>query len=384
MKISRRFIDSYTKDHNPRARAFVCDVIRRFVLSDRSAFHLPEDLDWTCIDRFLRQDNLKPLFHAVLKRTDVDPERSSAWQKVRMGYLRRNILIAKTASRLFSRFEQNGIAAAALRGLHLAHFIYADAGIRPMRDVDILVRAGRDQVRAIMHGMAGPPHEILRTQDTFIIDQAIFEIHYSLLTTRRFRSALDTDSFLKTARKLRTLDGDEMVCLSLENELIDVVAHAYIHHGFDRMMPLVDMALLMGAPMLDWEFVADWCKKLKLSRMFHFALAFVNDLFDLPYGDRLHRFESKLPAWAGDAFEAYACRIWGWDSSVADRLRRRTQLYVAETPGIKWRQIVRFFSNDEIRSFARLMVRKEVTQKIGMETVHDFETVDEHRDGSHI
>lgn len=384
MKISNRFINSYTNGHNPGERRFVCDVIRRFVHSDRSPIHIPENLDWGCIDLFLRQDNLKPLFYLVLKNEKVDPKRLSDWQKVRMAYFRRNLLVSKTAAAFFHQLERHTIAAAALRGLRLANFVYPDFTVRSMRDVDILVQASRDQVRAALRSLAGEPHRVLRTQDVFIVDQTAFEIHYSYLTTKRYRLALDTEAFLKTAGRRRTSEGAELICLSAENELIGVVAHAFIHHGLDRMMPLVDMALLMSAPTMDWDFIVDWCKKTNLCNMFHFTLACVNYLFGLQQENLLNQFESQLPSWAVAAFEAYACRIWGWDHIEADRLRRRIQRYAAETFDVKWRQILHFFSYDELRAFARLMVKKEVHQKTGMETVHDFESANEHRDESRI
>ena len=254
--------------------------------------------------------------------------------------------------------------------------IYPDAGIRPMRDVDILVQADRETVRTAMRSLGCEPEEVLRTQDVFNLNRTIFEIHYAFLTTRRFRTALDSHFFLQTAQEKTTIDGQRHRCLSLDRELISVVTHAYIHHGFDRMMPLVDIALLMRRPEIDWPFIVGWSRRQKLDHIFHFSLAFVNYLFRLEIDAPLKLFDATLPSWATAAFEAHACRIWGWDSRQALRLRWRTQLYTAQTLNDKWQQWVRFISVDHLRDFFRLQWKKQTQQKTGVECIHEFEPKD--------
>jgi len=62
----------------------------------------------------------------------------------------------------------------------------------------------------------------------------------------------------------KTNDG-LIYCLPREQELISVVAHAFIHHELDSLMPLIDLGLLMSDPDLDWDFVVAWCRNRRLT-----------------------------------------------------------------------------------------------------------------------
>jgi hypothetical protein len=346
---------------------FLCQALHNFIYQESNLRHLPDGLDWNRMDALIFHYNLRPIFHFLYKAPPIDPERIQRWHGDRINFLRKNILVLKTAADLFSTFEQNGIAAVALRGLNLAHFYYPDPGLRPMRDVDILVNPrDRHKLMDVLESRGYLADRVLRSQLLYTINQIIFEFHWSFLTAKRYRTAIDSASLINSRIPKKTGEG-LIFCLPREQELISVVAHAFIHHELDRLIPLIDIGLLMADPNLDWDFIVAWCRKRRLTNLFLFTLSFANRLLMLNRGKYLLRFKRSLPADIMDTFEAYAAAIWGRYTFRSRLLRIKTLFYVAEHPFTKLRQFLRLIHPQEFRTFHRLLTKGKLLRQGGIE-----------------
>ncbi|MHC4790063.1 MAG: nucleotidyltransferase family protein [Planctomycetota bacterium] len=346
---------------------FISRALHDFIYQNSTRLPQPAKLDWNRMDALIFHYNLMPIFHFLYKSLPFDPERIQRWHRVRINFLRKNILVLKTAADLFSIFEQNGIAAVALRGLNLAHFYYPDPGLRPMRDVDILINPqDRHKLKSVLESRGYLANRVLRSQLVYTINQIIFEFHWSFLTARRYRTAIDSASLISSRIPKKTSEG-LIFCLPREQELISVVAHAFIHHELDSLMPLIDLGLLMAEPNLDWDYIIAWCHKRRLTNLFLFTLSFANRLLMLNREEYLLRFNRSLPADIMDTFGAYAAAIWGRYTFRSRLLRMKTLFYVAERPFTKLRQFLRLIHPQEFRTFHRLLIKGKLLRRGGME-----------------
>jgi hypothetical protein len=346
---------------------FISRALHDFIYRKPTRLLPTAKLDWNRVDAVIFHYNLIPIFHSLFNGPPIDAERIQRWHRVRINSLRKNILVLKTAADLFSIFEQNGIAAVALRGLNLAHFFYPDPDLRPMRDVDILVDPrDRHKLKDVLESRGYAADRVLRSQWVYTINQIIFEFHWSFLTTKRYRTAIDS-AWLINSRIPKKTDEGLIFCLPREQELISVVAHAFIHHELDRLMPLIDLGLLMADPNLDWDFIVAWCRKRRLTNLFLFTLSFVNRLLMLNREEYLQRFNRSLPAGILNTFEAYAAVIWGRYTFRFRLSRMKTLFYVAENPFTKLRQFLRLIHPQEFLRFHRLLTRGKLLRRGGME-----------------
>jgi hypothetical protein len=275
-----------------------------------------------------------------------------AWQKEELQSFAWNARALAASRQVLQVLEAQAIPVVSLRGLTLAHTLYPRPELRYMADVDLLLRAA--DVPALERALAGlglEPVKRLRSQLVYQVRDIMFEIHYSFLTPKRYRAALDTEEFVASRRPLSLPQG-VLPVLPPEKELIGVIAHSFIHHELSGLVPLLDAALLACAQDLDWEEVARWSEQARLSRMFHFSLAFINELFQLGIESALRRaFPEPLPSGSSQFFEAYLAYILGMDAPRFYFRRLRERFIVAESSATWLRQLLRLFAKDEWNKF---------------------------------
>jgi hypothetical protein len=329
-----------------REQLFLTGVIRSFVTGqDRPV--PPPDLNWINLNAFILSYHLGPLFSWALDDVSVPkPLALEGQQQYRKTWIS-NLLINKVAVKLFNLLETGGIDAVGLRGLHLANFIYPDPALRPMADLDILIRPkDRDRLIEVLAGNNHHPTKMLRSQLVYLIEGITIEVHWSFLTTKRYRMEFEAEELLAAA-ETRMLPQGPVKVLAREQQLIDLVAHGFIHHEFSSFMQLIDLAFFLVSPEIKWDFILTWCRKHHLIRMFVFSLSLVNRWLSLDRGSFWEEYSRK---WAGldSATDSYLRRLFG-TTTFSDQWRRAlVLLYVAEKPGVKFRQILRFFSTGNL------------------------------------
>lgn len=341
---------------------FTRDVLRCFVVHCPEELKIPDQLDWDRLAHVVLHYNLGSIFAYVLNSDSVPAGLRNSWNEWRMRCLFSNIRSLKTACKLFSTLEKAGISAVGLRGLTLSHFSYPDPGLRPMRDVDILIApSDRHRIVDLMKSQGFIPAQILRTQFVYHIDGTIFEVHWSLLNIKRYRSAVDSEAFVKSRRKIPTPEGS-VYCLSKEKELLGLVAHAFVHHELDRILQIVDIALYMMRADIDWKYITSWCRQAHMTNIFLFTLTFVNYFFNLHLERRLEVFGQSLPQGTSKTFESYIVRLFDRDT-IFDHLRRKKNLFfVAEQPIVKLKQALRLIAPDEVRDLLQLLAKGELSR----------------------
>ena len=220
---------------------FLRQVVRSLVTGQGDLTIRPE-LDWSKLNSFILAYRLGPIFSSAMNGETMagflDPQFQQQYRKTWID----NQLINKVAVKFFGLLESADLEAVGLRGLHLANFVYPDPALRPMADVDILIRpTDRDRVMEVLAGRNHHPVRTLRSQLVYLIEGVTIEVHWSFLTTKRYRAEFEAGELLAAA-ETRFLPQGPVKVLAQEQQVIDLIAHGYIHHELNSFFQLIDLA----------------------------------------------------------------------------------------------------------------------------------------------
>jgi hypothetical protein len=97
--------------------------------------------DWAAVDEVARCELLAPLLYRILQGRGILPAGlEDAWRGLYAGSLRRNLLLLGELDDVLQALEPAASAPILLKGAALLRTVYDDAGMRPMNDIDLLLR----------------------------------------------------------------------------------------------------------------------------------------------------------------------------------------------------------------------------------------------------
>lgn len=210
-----------------------------------------------------------------------------------------------------------GVSVVLLKGIDLVQRLYGDAGLRPLTDVDLLVRpeeAGR--AREVLVGLGFEPWE--EDEDHLERGPLLIELHSTAVDLgriegRRFAAHLETDSIWQRARPSW---GDPPYVLrpSPEDHLLYLCRHL-LQHSYEGLIWFTDVAgfIQENRGTLDWETLFRRARETSLRSILTFVLRFLGEAL-----------EEDLPPPAAEALSAApASRRERW---LLDRLSRRLEI----------------------------------------------------------
>jgi hypothetical protein len=219
---------------------------------------------------YLEAQGLGPLCYRYAADMEFPAETKRALQGLYLRHRRANQVRVHVLREVLVAYEAVGIEVLALKGAALAHLVYPEPGLRPMRDLDLLVKpaeARRAQelllglgFQAPLPGEAALPDKhlsaaLLQTDDLLVS----IEIHHNL-----FNAAFPASMTLAdlTGPPLPfALDGVTAYTLGYEDMLWHLCQHLTYHTSVWELFRLVwvaDIVAFAGrfAAEIDWERVA--------------------------------------------------------------------------------------------------------------------------------
>ena len=212
--------------------------------------------------------------------------------------------------RILMRFNDSGIELILLKGAQLGHIDYPHFSLRPMGDIDLLVK-GSNQLRIIklMLEMGFNLYETSQTCDKFFIrgiskrrkkntHRPIFiEVHSNLQVPIRLDKSfsIDMDEFWNYAQ-MKSIAGFPFFQLYPTYNLIYLCSHLGEHH-FSRLIWAYDIALLIHRHReeIDWGKIADLCCKMKVRNPLYYSLSLCQELFQVPIPEGV--LKNLSPSW---------------------------------------------------------------------------------------
>ncbi len=153
-----------------------------------------------------------------------------------------------------------------LKGAALAEALYADPALRPFGDIDLLIPhaslpACRDALLRLGYAPAEVEHQpgaglAYRNEESFLppaADLAPVELHWHLLDVPYYLRRVPVAWFWEHSEP-RTIAGQPFRVLTPEANLVYLPAHLALHHQFQGLRSLLDLALLIvkHGDRLDW------------------------------------------------------------------------------------------------------------------------------------
>ncbi len=339
-------------------RKFVCDMLRAFIDKETnkaivSELTLPKNINWNLLEAVAARNGLIAILQSMIDPSCIPMRHKEKWMRYSVQTLFSYTQSEKVAANFFGILNEEGIPAVAMRGMALSQWVYSDPIFRPMVDIDILVPSDvrYDFVANLeKHGLRCK--RTLRSQFVYEIDNIKIEVHWSFLTPKRYRASANFDRWLDTRQEFVTKSG-AIYCFSPENELLDLVCHAFIHHELDTLLKLTDIALVASYKNLDWGYINQWCEEASMTRLFAITLGLIDHLFGLSFLNNLTQ-KNTRSNYSVKFYKAYSARFFQTDT-VTDLFRRkRALLYAAETIDIKIKQLIRFLSIDQFSELIKI------------------------------
>ncbi len=257
--------------------------------AERLASRIREGLDWPSFAQQAFHEGIAPLLYHHCRAIDVLDSLPEGTRK----YLARiyaettliNRHLLKAATDLDQMLQKEGMQAILLKGAALLRTVYRDIALRPMEDIDLLVRpADLPKLERILQQMG-----FLRKRlypGSFVQGILSIDVHTDILSSHRIRSRqalleMHPDDVWRTATPV---DGTSaLYSLSFNVQGIALSFHL-LKHRFARLLWFVDIAELIEAfsPSLDWEGLIADAQRVRAEKLLLYTLLLTKGLLGTP------------------------------------------------------------------------------------------------------
>ena len=240
--------------------------------------------DWDVLIEESGRYGVTPLLYHRLRTFHSDvPIPANAMGRLRQAYLdnvARNMGLYHKLGKVLELFRRDNISVIALKGVHLATAVYRNIALRPMGDIDLLVKQTdllRVQEILVAQGYTASIEEIGCTQLHLLPyrkkGSLPVEIHFHIVGPP-FSLRADVEKLWVRAQ-MSSIQGIEVLTFCPEDLLLHLCMHAGFHHAFDNgIRPLFDISHTIEhyAEELDWEQLLDRSREWGVSKCVYLSL----------------------------------------------------------------------------------------------------------------
>ncbi len=291
MNLLHEQVDGWENGYRPAFDA-LCGVLKKQAdLVNWLAF---SPRDWRALGDLAEQHGIAPLAYWHLEQAGwPDSAPLDLRRRLSAGYYQcaaSSALILRELNEIISHFQQAGIDIRVLKGSQLAWTIYPEPALRPMSDIDLLVRV-EDLVAAeaalaacSYYSSRASVSERLNRQQGYHLHMSkdsgvspAVELHWELLAGKADQRQVDAGWFWGRVEGFKLPeDGGQAQGLDPTANLLYLSAHLFLKHqgGSDRLLWLYDIARLLeqrGAE-IDWAAALYQAKALGWGEALHAAL----------------------------------------------------------------------------------------------------------------
>lgn len=260
-----------------------------------------EAAEWAAVCSLAQRSGVAPLLHHRLSQlglTAALPD--DAVRSLRLTYLRTAALNTRLYHRLgivLRELRRRSIPAIVLKGAYLAEAVYGNVGLRPMGDMDVLVRlVDIERLEGVLAG-AGL-HPLTGWSELDVVTKRHvnyasaggehFEFHHDLLPTTILPTHFDLDALWAAAVETE-IAGEPALALSPPDLLLHLCAHLFVHVEFWGLRGLCDISETIHhvGPKMDWSAVINRSRRGSLDRCVYLALQAIEALLEVPLPDSL-------------------------------------------------------------------------------------------------
>ena len=230
--------------------------------------------DWHSILSLANRHGLGPLLYSAISANvpaDFPPEIQSRLKRQYQLTATMNMLAMHDLNAILRSLRKAGIQAALLKGAALLASVFDNQALRPMVDLDLLIRfedLPKAKIALAGIGYTNDEPEPFDNPDGLYWNELLLqgqgrtsaqlELHWNLLDIPYYATRLSVPSLFRRATQVDVEDG-RATALSPEDLLLHLCAHNLYHHQGLLWRSEVDIAFVVNAhgSLLDWDrFVA--------------------------------------------------------------------------------------------------------------------------------
>lgn len=254
------------------------------------------DSEWAQLVDYAEREHLAPVLYRALQasqRLDQLPRASA--QALHLAYVRANIATwqwTTTLDEVLAQFARAQIPVVLLKGAALSLALYADPALRPMGDLDLLIRA-QDKTRAGALLRANGFTPLLDLTDGFREQfgseqcytrhgtrAATVDLHWNVINRPTYARALDAEWFWAHTRDIAHKDR-RVTILNWDAQLLHLAEHFIVHHQMRGIRWSFDIALLLSLHKNDlrWDTTLDAARRFEVLPALNAVLMHVADVW---------------------------------------------------------------------------------------------------------
>lgn len=249
-----------------RVQQFILDVLRLDDSPTVADVSRLQAEDWHEFSRLAAMHRLEPMLQDRLVRSGLaDSLPVVLRERLQAAHRRhtlRNLNIQRELVTVTRLLAEAGIAAMALKGAYLARFAYPEAGLRPMRDLDLLLRPAQAVAAFELLRRQGYEPTFGGVPEAYFADRIhlpplrgpggiAIELHHRLTPPDIGSDAFEESLWTRSVEK--ELGGRHILFPCTEDLLLHLCIHATLDHKLDLgPLALVDVALAIETGPTDW------------------------------------------------------------------------------------------------------------------------------------
>lgn len=342
-------------------------------------------LDWDILSQLAQRAGVAPLLYHTLRGQDILPPQVEADLRRAYHYTAtRNHLLLSELRLALERLAQERLPCIVLKGPALLETVYGNLALRPMDDLDLLVRREDvPQAITLFSALGYTPAaearpgatlnyshaQLLRKNVTpsWRSGQALsevngpraitlpLEIHWRLLESPSYDPRLDMSWFWQSTKSVM-IDGHSALIFAPSAQLFHLCIHLWLHHHGEGMLRWFDIASLIRThqPQIDWEQLLEQAQACHLLLPLQHTLPRITTEWGVPIPNEVIQ---KLQTLKASAIEA---RLFSRLAPPNHSVLRSLVIELANLP--TWSQRLQFTRNSIFPSPEYMQRRYQISE----------------------
>lgn len=226
------------------------------------------DFPWADFIMLANQERVTPLVYKQALQFGLLPvPYAEQMRAIYLANLAENMRKLRDLEEILSILNQAGIAAIVLKGGALGEIVYHNPGLRPMSDLDVLVRKGDLQAALRCLQESGWVNTTLESHQGSVFDDAhhahiekaekkstLLELHWVLFGSSHYQNAILGESIWETAQPACFGKANGFL-LPPEAQVLHLCSHLCLHHAGQGLLWLNDVAEVLDfyKGQIDWR-----------------------------------------------------------------------------------------------------------------------------------
>lgn len=273
-------------------------ILRTLLTTRETPVVVPADIPG--LIRVAQQQGVAPYLYWQLNTLGV-PMAAPEWEPLRASYraqVRHCQTLCDAAEKIDAALRDANLPSVWLKGFALAHSVYPDPALRPMRDLDVLVPFAQRHAALECMQQLGYDLDIVRPSETlqdmshdYHLRGAVpLELHYRLLGVHSKFFTPDDLAWFWTQTQPFSIKTRTLAMLAPEAQALHLSAHAILNHSEAEFLlqRFLDLHLVIAsATQLDWNTVLERAIAWRWTYAVQRALEITRTYFGTPIPDTI-------------------------------------------------------------------------------------------------